>query len=115
VRLTICIACGVPTTNGSRCQRCNRGFRRAMRNTAYDTAEWRRRRKVELAEARRQPDGARCSRCGRLEDPADLSTKLTLGHRVALARGGELLGPTDVICRRCNTQQRWRDTPTRRR
>ncbi len=42
--------CGMPTLNGSRCVPCNRGFRRAVHNPAYDQPAWRKRSKRDIAE-----------------------------------------------------------------
>jgi len=49
---TVCLVCGLPTTNGSRCMPCNRGFRRAVHNPAYDRPEWRKRSKRDIGGAR---------------------------------------------------------------
>ncbi len=106
-RATVCLACGMPTTNGSRCVPCNRGFRRAVHNPAYDQPAWRKR---DIAEHVGRY-GRWCPGFGVHPHP---STDLTNDHTDPLALGGPLLGPTSVYCRGCNTRKRWAQTPTRR-
>lgn len=109
-RPTVCVSCGVPTLNGSRCVPCNRGFRRAVRNPAYDRPEWRKHSARRRAEhVARQ--GWVCPGYRRPAHPAD---RLTLDHPVPLALGGALLQDGDVLCPGCNTRKRWVQTPTRR-
>ncbi len=110
VRSTLCLVCGRPTTNGSRCIPCNRGFRRAVHNRTYDRPEWRKRSKRDIA-AHVARYGWWCPGFG---VPPHPSTDLTNDHTDPLALGGKLLGPTTVLCRGCNTRKRWAQTPTRR-
>ncbi len=109
-RTTLCLVCGLPTTNGSRCIPCNRGFRRAVHNPAYDQPAWRKRSKRDIA-AHVARYGWWCPGFG---VPPHSSTDLTLDHTDPLALGGPLLCPTSVLCRGCNTRKRWAKTPTRR-
>lgn len=110
-RATLCLVCGMPTTNDSRCIDCNRGFRRAVHNRAYDRPDWRKRSSQAIA--------AHVERHGWMSPgfgvPPHPSTDLTLDHVTPLAAGGALLGVTSVLCRGCNTLKRWAQTPTRRR
>lgn len=102
-----CLGCGTPTTNGSRCVDCSRGFRRSRHNALYDTADWRKRRKSEIA-AHVARHGWSCPGFG---VPAHGSLDLTLDHVLpgSLARG------TQVLCRGCNTRKRHHDSASRRR
>ena len=109
-RATLCLACGMPTTNGSRCVPCNRGFRRAVHNPAYDQPAWRKRSKRDIA-AHVARHGRWCPGIG---VPPHPSTDLTSDHIDPLALGGAVLGETQVLCRGCNTRKRWAQTPTRR-
>lgn len=109
-RVTVCIRCGTPTLNGSRCVACNRGFRQAVRNPAYATRKWMARSTRELAEHRARY-GNWCPGYGR---PAHPSADLTLDHIVPLALGGPPDGATQVLCRGCNTRKRHVETPSRR-
>jgi len=54
-------------------------------------------RTQRLAEHRRTY-GARCPRCGKPEDRNIRATWLTLDHVTPLAAGGDLMGPTEVLC-----------------
>jgi hypothetical protein len=103
--------CGLPTTNGTYCVSCNRGFRRAVRNKAYDDPAWRRRRRRE-GKAFRATGATRCPRCGR---PITKRNPLSLNHIYPLGLGGSIDGPIERACRSCNSTQRWIDMPTRRR
>jgi hypothetical protein len=101
----------MPTQNGCRCVPCNRGFRRAAHNPAYDRPAWRkhsaRRRAEHVAR-----HGWVCPGFGRPGHPAP---RLTLDHGVPLALGGALIQDDgDVLCPSCNTRKRWVQTPTRR-
>lgn len=109
-RTTICLGCGARTSNGSRCPRCAGGERHAPRTTAYQDPRYRRLRARRLAE-HRATFGPRCPRCFRDEDRSDHSTWLTLNHITPLSLGGDILGPTEVLCVRCNVQQEHRDRP----
>ena len=79
-----CLGCGclIPK-RFSRCATCS--------TPVYNSAHQRRSR---LARAM-QPY---CSECGTTED-------LTGDHIVALANGGDMLGPLDVLCRSCNSRR----------
>ena len=109
-RTTVCLGCGDRTTNGSRCPRCAGGERHAPRTTAYRDPRYVALRRRRLAEHRRT-FGSRCPRCRRDEDRADRSTWLTLNHITPLSLGGHILGPTEVLCLRCNVQLEHRDRP----
>lgn len=109
-RSTVCIGCGNPTTNGSRCIDCNRGFRRAVRNPAYDDPRWRKRRTRDLAEHRAKHGDI----CPGYKRPPHPASRLTDDHIDPLALGGDLLGPTQILCDSCNTRKRHDQTPTRR-
>lgn len=109
-RTTVCLGCGETTTNGSRCPRCAGGRRIAPRTTAYQHPAYRRLRAQRLAQHRRT-HGPRCPRCRTPEDRSDRSTWLTLNHVTPLSLGGDILGPTEVMCNRCNVQQEHRDRP----
>jgi hypothetical protein len=118
-RATLCLcggcrahagSCGSPTLNGSRCLPCNRGFRRAVHNPAYDRREWRRHRTSTLR-AHRSEHGDLCPGYRR---PPHTARRLTVDHVDPLALGAELLGETQVLCDSCNTRKRWVQTPTRR-
>jgi len=105
-----CLRCGVPTLNGSRCLDCNRGLQRAAHNPAYDRSDWRELRTQVLADWRGR-HGDWCPGFGRA---GHASSDLTVDHVTSLANGGALLGPTQVLCRGCNTRKRWADSPSRR-
>lgn len=105
--LTACLGCGMPTLNGSRCVECSRGFRRAERNPMYDTPEWRRRRKSDIA-AHVARYGWWCPGYAR---PGHPSRDLTDDHIVP----GSLEGGTQVLCRSCNTRKSHATSPRRRR
>lgn len=61
----------------------------------HDQSYGRRWRALSLATRQRQPW---CSRCGAVED-------LTADHLVPLSRGGDPMGPTETLCRRCNSSK----------
>ena len=109
-RSTICLGCGQPTTNGSRCPTCAGGYRRAHGSAAYATPAYVRLRSRMLAEHRRT-FGARCPRCGVREDRAVRRTWLTLDHTTPLGLGGDILGPVTVCCLGCNDRQAHVDRP----
>jgi hypothetical protein len=109
-RTTVCLGCGDRTTNGSRCPRCSGGRRCTPRTTAYRDPRYVRLRRQALAE-HRATFGPRCPRCLRPEDRAIRSSWLTVNHITPLSLGGHILGPTEVICLRCNVQQEHVDRP----
>lgn len=109
-RSTVCLKCGETTTNGSRCPRHSGGARHAPRTTAYRDPRYVQLRRRVLADHRRT-FGARCPRCLRDEDREVRSTWLTVNHITPLSLGGSILGPTEVLCLRCNVQQEHRDRP----
>jgi 5-methylcytosine-specific restriction protein A len=100
----------MPTLNGSRCEPCNRGWRKATRNPVYATREWMERSKRELAAWRRRYGDW----CPGYRRPAHQTADLTLDHVVPLALGGAPDGPTQVLCRSCNTRKRHVETPSHR-
>ena len=92
-----CIECPRLINGGSRCPGCQSRYE-ARRGTpaerGYD-AEWRR-----LSEQETQRVG-RCQRCG---TTGTADNPLTLDHVYPKSRGGEN-GPTQVLCRRCNSSK----------
>ena len=98
-RTRICLSCGMPTTNGSRCLPCAGRYRNATRNPAYDDPAYRRLRTPTT--------------CPGYGVPAHAATDLTLDHVIPLSRGGAVLGPTRVLCRGCNTRKMHADRPQR--
>lgn len=109
-RTTICLGCGEPTTNGSRCPRCAGGTRSVPKSTAYQDPRYVRRRRLLLAQ-HRATFGPRCPRCLRPEDRAIRSTWLTLDHVTSLSLGGDIMGPVEVCCLGCNDRKVHRDRP----
>ena len=118
-RATICVCpgcrrhegpCAIPTLNGSRCLPCNRGFRRAVHNAAYDRPAWRR----HSARRRAEHVVSHGWVCPGYRRPLHPATRLTLDHPEPLALGGALLQDGVVLCAGCNTRKRWVQTPTRR-
>jgi hypothetical protein len=105
------LGCGAPTLNGTRCPSCAGGYRRALpRGNVYSDPAYIRLRKRRLEEHRRT-FGPRCPRCGVLEDRSVRRTWLTLNHRDPVGLGGDILGPTDVMCLSCNDKQAHVDRP----
>src|SRR5688500_19655508 len=104
-KVSACIQCGEPTTNGSRCVRCNRGYHRGVRNRLHTRPEWRHHRKRVLA-AHRERYGDTCP--AYLVSPHS-STRLSVDHIRPLSKGGALLGPTQVLCVACNSRKRNRE------
>ena len=102
-----CIICGVPTTNGTRCVDCNRGFERGQRNPLYADRVWRKTSKAMIAEHVAR-FGWWCPGFG---VPAHPSRDLTTDHVIP----GTERGGLQVFCRGCNTRKRHADTPSRRR
>lgn len=107
---TVCLGCGERTTNGSRCPRCSGGSRAHRGPSPYRDPRWRARVQRELAR-HRATFGARCPRCLRPELAEDKGTRLSLNHVTPLALGGDLMGPVEVMCVRCNSEQVHVDMP----
>jgi hypothetical protein len=106
---TVCLGCGAPTLNGTRCPRCAGGYRLAHGSAAYSTPAYVRMRKRLLAEHRRTV-GPVCPRCWRRED-GSVKRRLTLDHTIPIGLGGDVLGPTTVCCTSCNAKQAHVDRP----
>jgi hypothetical protein len=84
----------MPTLNGSSCLPCNRGFRRAVRNPAYDRPEWRKhsaRRRAEHVERHGWV-------CPGFRRPPHRVDRLTLDHPDPLVLGGPLIQEGVVMC-----------------
>lgn len=109
-RQTVCLGCGNPTTNGSRCPTCAGGTRTRPKSTAYRDRDYIRMRDRLLAE-HRATFGARCPRCLKPED-GSVARRLTANHVTTLsAPGSDILGPLEVLCTSCNSKQLHVDRP----
>lgn len=109
-RSTVCLGCGATTSNGSRCTSCAGGTRSVPKSTAYRDPRYVARRRRLLAE-HRATFGARCPRCLTPEDRAVRRTWLTLNHVTTLSKGGDVMGPVEVMCLGCNDRQLHVDRP----
>lgn len=106
MKVTACLRCHVPTTNGSRCMDCAKGrgafagFRQSPRQRSYDSAAWRtlsrRVREEWVAE-----HGWWCPGWRRPAHPARV---LTVDHITPLIEGGAPLDRTNlrVLCQGCH-------------
>lgn len=106
MKVRVCLGCGVPTMNGSRCMDCAKGrgafagFRQSPRQRSYDSAAWRtlsrRVREEWVAEHGWWCPGWRVS--------WHPSRDLTVDHIVALIEGGSPLDRDNlrVLCRSCH-------------
>jgi 5-methylcytosine-specific restriction endonuclease McrA len=108
-RVSVCLDCGQPTFERTRCPSCGvqkrgafaAGFRRpTKRVAAYDTTAWRR-MSARLRAAHVERHGWWCPGWKRDAHP---SRDLTVDHVVPLIDGGAALDPANlrVLCRSCN-------------
>jgi 5-methylcytosine-specific restriction enzyme A len=109
MRSTVCLGCGNPTLNGSRCIDCSRGFRRSARNPMYDTPEWRARRRTDI-DTHLAGFGLWCPGWGVPAHRVRKRSDLTDDHVIP----GSLEGGTQVLCRACNTRRSHAHSPRRR-
>jgi hypothetical protein len=101
---TVCLDCGTPTRNGSRCPRCQRAYAQRHR-TRYSTAERRRMRQTVADWV--TAHGYLCVGYRRDSHPA---TNLVADHIISVrAREG---GPLRVLCADCNRRRSGRQRHT---